>query len=1771
LLLLLIRLVWFGLRLRSLVWFDGWLHLRLRFTLLITVYGCIYVTLLHTYVGYVYTFGLFYVTLPRLPVYTRLRLVVGWLRLVGYILRLVTFGLVYFGYVWLVRSFYVGYHGCGYVYTFTHLVGWLRCTVTRFGLYVWLRLGYGCYTHYGLLRCLRCGYVRLRCVYVAFGLVVVTFTFVCLVWLRVHVVTHTFTVTVYVTRSHTHTVDTLHGWLLVGYYVYVWLVSFGYGSHVYTVAVVYARLVYVRLHVAVGWLVGWLRLRLVTFTRLGWFAVVTFTFAFVVGCWLRLVWLHGSGYRLVVTHVYTFGLHTFTFTRIYVYVYTVVTVTVTFWLRLRLHAFCGYGCGLRLVTHVAPRFTLGYTFTVGSVAVVGWLVTLTVTLVGCVHHGYVWLRLLLLPVTVVVTFIYVYVAFTRSHHTLLVTFTLRLRFGYTFVHVTVVTFTYHTLVRWFGYLLFTTRLRLRLRCGWVYTRLRYTFGYVYICWFTLVGWLRLPRLVTFTFGYFGWLVTFAFTRLFTVGWLRLFGWLRLRFVLHGCVYVLVTFILFGLRWLRLRVTHYIHFGCLFVTFTRCGYVYVGLRLVHGCGLRFVWLVYTLILRYRLRLRLRLVYGLRLRLRLVTHGWLLVSWLLFGWLRLLFSWLLLVWLVGYSCCCCYSCWLRLFTFTLRVGLRLVTFTLVYVHTRLLRLRLVVGLRLFTLRLVTVYGYIYVWLRFGCLRLRYTVVTLVYGWLRYTVYVYTLPRFTFTLRLRLRLRLVGLVTFTVTFTVVYGYVGLRCWLVTFVGLRLPHWFTHVYTVTVAVVTHILVYGWLVVYTHTFWLVGLVYVYTRLRLRCYVYIYTRYGLVGWFVYICYVCYGCCFIWLVYTVTLLPFTRLVTGCCYVCWLVGYVYVWLRLRLFCVYVWLRLFTLLGYLGWLVYVYVYVCVYVYVTVGLHYVVTFGCCYVWLRLRLVVGCGWLRLRCLVYGWFMVGLRWLVTFAGLRLRLRSRLRLHTFTFYTRLRSRLVGWLLRWLLFTVVVRSHTVGCWLHVYVTHTFTVYVGLRLVTVTFGCYTRCVTFAVGWLVYVYVCCGWLRLVRLVGCCCWLPLVGYTGLRYVVGYGCYTHVGCWLFCVYVWLVVCLRSFTVVTFGWLRLRCGCYGYRCYVTLLRLRCVCCYVYVAVDVWLFTFCVWLRCYTFTLVTLLVAPHVPVVVGCWFGCVCLVYGYLRLHTFTRYVWLLVGWLVGWLRCCYGYVYVWLVVYVTLLRYVYVVCLYTVAFTLVYAVGCYILRLLLHTVAVTFTLRLVYGWLRVYVYVRLPVVVGWLRYGLRSVGWLRSGCCTFGCLVGCIWLVGFGCYVTLVGLRWLPLPFTVYTRYTFWLRLHTRTFCCTLHTHILYTLRLRLVGWLVTLHTFVDFVGYGWLGWFVTLFTFGSVWLRTLHVGWLGWFGYVYAVTFGWLRFTFAHTVYVYVTRFGLVTFTRVWLPGYVVVGWVTVTVVVRLRLRLGWLYVTHVYTVTVGWLLALRLVWVTHTFGYVYVGWVTLRLRLVYVYGWLRWTFAFGYVVWLVTFTVGCLRYRLVTFTFTLRLRLVYVCVWLVTFGCVYIYTVVHVTHLVTRLRYGCPVWLRYILRFGCCVRLRLLVTFPVTHGCWLHGWLVTVVGYILPVTFVDLLVYVYVAVTFTLLGYVYIYVYTVYTHTRLRWLVTFGYGWLLLVGWLVLVGYVYITHGYVGYRCYVWLHTTFVYTFTFTVVYVYVYTVTVVHGYTLPLVAVGYVVGWFTLLRLRCTFTLRLVVVRFTVAFTVV
>jgi len=892
---------------------------------------------------------------------------------------------------------------------------------------------------------------------------------------------------------------------------------------------------------------------------------------------------------------------------------------------------------------------------------------------------------------------------------------------------------------------------------------------------------------------------------------------------------------------------------------------------------------------------------------------------------------------------------------------------------------------------------------------------------------------------------------------------------------------------------------------------------------------------------CYGCC--WLVGCCWLH-----VVGCCYVCFVVGYVYgcyvdvyVLLRLR-------------------------------YVYVG---------CYVWLLLRLFV----VRLLrvCYVVGWLLVCLRlrcYVVGLVWLRLRLRLlRLVVYVlrFTFYgyvyvwLRLVTLLVGWL------------HT-RCWLRL---------VGLIL----HGCYVgwlRLRLFALYvWFGYVYV---WLRLFTR------LRLLRLVGLLFTVTFTLVTftlllHTHVWLRCCWLRCTVGLVTFVTlryVTFGWVGLRLGCCCYTlvavgCYgyvyvcvcVTLLvvwldfTLRLLVGYVYVCLVTFTVGYGCWLVTVTFT--------HTVAFVGWLFGYVtvtlrCVTVCGLRCYVVAVvYVWLRspVGWFT--LRYgCYGYVvvvarlrlhvYGWLLL--RLLRLVVVdVCFDLVTFgcwlrcvwlrcyvCCGYVVGC--LRLLRctlgslvgYTVGYVYTrlvglrftllrltrfthirLRLRLVWLRLVTLFAFGFVILRLRFGLRLLLRLVYGLRCLRCWVGC-WLLLLVGYVRLVGYVWLLVGCGLRLR----LRLVAVTFTFTL---LLVTLRLRL-------HRFTV----GWVGWF-TVVTFTL--LLLLHVGCLlRLFGYVY---------TFPVTVCLrlrYVGLFGLLRCPVGWvvwlicwlrlrcllrcLVGYVYgcvygYGWVGLALhgygYTRLRLRFttfalsfGWL--------RVGWLVVPG--WLVAPFGYVYG--YTFGLRYGYVWlllvclRWLRllplvtFTFTFGYVC------VGCLVGYVLLVTFGCCCWLVTVVGWLLfPVGCVcvvfflrlvlrfVVVTVVTVTVtvgwlLVTRLRcftllvvYGC-----YFVVVGC---------------CWLR-----LVGLRLR-TFTLLVVYTFVwlrcygcYIRFTLLRYVYV-----------------GYGWLVVtfVVVVVVVGWLFVT------RCY-GLRLVYVY---FTVVTVYVY-------------------GWFTtlglrLLRLRLRFVVTVVALR--------
>jgi len=1417
-----------------------------------------------------------------------------------------------------------------------------------------------------------------------------------------------------------------------------------------------------------GYVVGYARLRLFA----GW---LDYTFTFTFGCWLLLVTfpLVGYGYTLRYT-TFTFGWLLVTRSGPFVRVTRLRYGWVTH--RLRTPVLFTHGSHTHTRTLVVGSFTHTlrllriWLHTHGYGLRYGWLVGFPVTVpVGWLHVG----------------------CLLHTH-----TFgyrTLRLLHVYVYgwLHFTFYIYVYVCVTRLpFGFIYTPVTVTLR-----IYTRLPFTL-HVYAFQFPVYGWL-LRSTVTFTFTHFT--VTFAV-------WLPHVYRLRLVYV-YGYVAARLVTRTFVVTTPHVRL----------VTFT--GYTRFTLR--YGCHVGLLRLDFT----FTLRLRCRILRLLRYVTTRVTHVTVCVGWL-----------------VGLHVCG------YVHTFTVRYRLRLgctFTFYVVGSHVWFTRLHGYVCLHAHGYavglgyafafgwtRLHTVTGYVYVCLRYGCLRLHFTRST-VCGWLRYVTFG---SRFTHHTFWRLGCTRLG-------YVVDYVYVGL----VTFC-LR-----TVTFTFTV---------GWL--FTFTVWL--------RLRLRC--------------VYVCgYVC--------VYVTTAVGFTLPVYGLRtdftfthvgsrllhLVGWFTGYAHTYVYTPFTVTHVRLHAHTT-------VYV-THVCGYTHFTFTLgyarcrfththvlryHTVTTFTC-------RLRVGLpvthrglrfGWLQFtRCYVAGcyvthgwvtgWIRSSLRFIygcyVCHVGLHVGL------HTFAFGCWLRLRFTRIYILRIYVAVTLRYVTVTrlrIWdLRVYGLRTtfgsrftFTL-VRLRYIYVWFGWLRSClVRLRCGYATFTFAVTGWILPLRLPHVCTryiyGLPryhatftfthLVGplrlpFTLLRliwlrldfgYVYGYGCWLPVG-WLFgwlhtFVYTFPFVDLRLLHVYTHV-----CSVYVYVYvyvvwFVALLRLRV---YVYgwlrlrllVTLTLRLVTH-VWLRLHGYT-VTLRLR---------WLRSVCTV---LRLHTVTVYglrthtryahVYVAVYGLVGWLRTVHTFTrYTFILRYVTGYGYVHV--------------GCYIC----YTHAFVTTLQFVHGY------------VGWFTFGYRLLVTLRlRSTVVHGC-----WLVGLRS-----GL------FTVATRFTDTFVPHTPH----------HTVTVVYVGW------FPDFA----------VVTHTTVWFTRLHTP-VGCYVYTGSATFTTHVYVTGYRfgyVYVYTVTVGLRFVTRLvtryaprlrlrWLRGYTAHGCHGCTVPVvtgftHLRSPFG----LHVVTVATLRLPThvLRLRLHTHVtvicsvYGYTYTGWFVVT---VYVYGYHVPGYGYVYVHrlhvyarWLhththiytpaVTVTVGCVTVYGCWLLVTTRLRYGYVYVWLPVVAFVY--------RLRLRFGYVCVYGYGWLFTFWLFTFVWLRLRYLVGYTLILPDTFVTTVGYhTLHVhTFATFPVYSYVTFTVTFTG---LHTHTTHRtvthfttfglhryglHTRLHtfygWLVTlrfdstftFGYTLISAFGYtglytrlrLVTVGYVCVytvprsyafTRWLVGYGCYVWLHVYLVWLLPF-------------------------------------------------------
>jgi len=1367
-----LRLVTVGcLRLRCVTF--GWLFVGLvcccsrTFPLLHTA-----VTRLHTHTAFWFTllvvtlgcYGCTQFGLRCLHIYVwlrcRLRFTVGWLRLYGCLVRLVTRFTHTFG----LRCVAVGCCCCcTLAFTFaTFTVVVTRCYGLRFVTFplllrlhftvgCWLRCClYTLHTLYTLrLVLLRTVTLRLRlhgCRFTVYGLPLVA---VGCGWL--------------LRFTHTHTHGYTHRCFTFGWFRFV------YGLRYVTFAVTFALRLVVRLVTVHTFVCGWFTVTVVTFTlRL---LVCWFTFTFTIG--------YVTHTFVTVTLVVTFTVAPFTFTFTVVTLRLVVVLLlryvllvalwlvtllvhvccyVVFWLFTLRYTLLRLRLRFGLLFYVGLRFGLVYVWLRWLLIVYVWLVRLRLRL-RWLHVLLVGLRLVALVTLFTVVDLFPYRTVVGLHSRL------RLRLV-TLVYV-YVWLLLHTLPVVVAHVCRCCSVGC---CGWVVTL--YGYGYALV-W--LVGWLRLgcfgcfTRTVWLLVGCYilyyvlrlRWLFTFTrlrlvrlrlrFTFTFTLLRLRLrcvrytfvtvglplrfavtfrFGWLfTLVTVVVGYVYVTFTLVTF---------TH-IYYGCLHrlrftVAFTHgCGYIYA--RLPHVTHTRCCYV-------YRLRLFTTRYVGLVTRL---LHVVTVVAVALFTLVaRCLFAFtftvtVAYVWLVTH------------FTFTL------------HVYTRFRWLRFTVG---------------YVWFTFGC---GYTLLRYGLRWLRTLLRLFTVTH-TFTVGCWLHTvthvyaRYVGwLVCYVgyVTFCYVYVCVwlvtlrlrfGYGCWLLTHVVGLLPRWlvpgcwlvvvtFYCVYTLFYVCTRYVgYVVGWLgwlhtTRFTHTFadyvtfTLVGYVYG-LRLRVGCYVWLLLR------------------LVWL----------RLR-------WVVTHTFTFTRLRLFgsvvAVVGLLRLVTRLRLrlpFGWVTVGHVcYGCYGWLVTFGwLHLVVTvaFGCGY-----ALVY--GWLFTLLHTFGW-LVWLRYVtftftvVTFVWLHLRYVYVTRLHTVTVTVAVTFwfTVVGWL-RWFGYGYVLHTRctrlrlvTLLRWLHGWLYVYVGLFVWLRSFGLVYGYVVGCCLVTVyGCLVYGY---GWLHTFCWLHGCCLPTFPVYVGL---VGYGyrfTFTVYG-WFGC-YVGYVLFGCGYVYVGYVWLRLVCG-YGWL-RLRLLRLRLLRLRLFTVVLVgWLrcclrLLLCLRLRCLvTFTRLRYVVTVTFYVY-RCLVGCTVAVYVY-------GYVWL--GWFTHFTHT-FGCVYGWLRLVVTLLlllllrlRWLYTFGLVT--FTVV----------TLFTFTFTFPLR--------FTFTRLVTV--WLHtfvtftFGLRLVYVVTFG--LVGCWLRYIWLVGYG----LVGYHTL----VVYV-YVWLLRCWLFTFgcCCWLRfTLRLVGLRLRLLV-AVTLRYVVTLVG-----------------------------------------------------------------------------------------------------------------------------------------------------------------------------------------------------------------------------------------------------------------------------------------------------------------------------------------------------------------------------------------------
>jgi len=1118
-------------------------------------------------------------------------------------------------------------------YVPVHHTGYVAVTVTGYGCYAFTVTGYGCLPHvwdfthgchtrlvYG------CGYTL-----VAFTVgYAVTFTVAVVVAVTVYTFglrlrftrfgSHRFVTLLRLRTFHVHTL--LHFTLRVAFTL-VTVTLVGYVTVGY-VCRLRLRLVYVTVHTFTGYVYHVLR------SRLG-LRLLRLRLPFVC-IWLLLHTV--TGYALHVglrlhTHVYvTLVTHWVTYTRL---------VTVYIWVTFT-HILVTYTV---YVTHTFTRtFTLRY-----RTLPVGWLV------------GY--------PVAVVYVCITFYGCVTGCLHTFGFT-RLRLVYGYATVGFT-------TRSR-FGYVTF----------GYVTTRLPRVYGYG--SHYTPFGW------VTFTFCvHVGYVLRLVVTHTFAV--LRLVGCLLRLPRLVGLRYV---YVIVWLRCVYVYVAH-VWFTVTYHGYTRLftvlpitphvpAFTYVHTTRLHG----YVWNVYTHVLRavhvvYTFAVTVWLVTVTHVRLYVYGYTiWLPL--LRLGCLRLFTHFTLYV----------VTLRLRLHTFTLLLRLHVgllpvtlpVTFTVTHTFTRTFTrlLRLPVWLVVVTLRFVYGYG----WLLHTCTTHTFTLVhvrtlrfTVCYVTFGYILRSLRLVRLRFGYRIHyglplhthgLRLHSLPLLPHTHARTV-YGYHG-YVYVTPHGCVWFPHTRLHVYTprlrshvlVTPVTVTYVAftrlrlrlvtlhvcvcVYGssflWfrlvgLPVVTHvdfaTFtvcWLVTVAVTlrwFTRLRLRCYVYV-------------------CCPVYILHAV----------GCCWFTVYTRIYHTFHRFTLRC--------------GWITrgyHVYAHHVTHVtglrlvhgWFTVRSTFYVTFG--YVWFthvyfRYH-VVGCyiyGWLRfthgfgsvhvpLPVPVAGWLRFTFTHVLRLLRLVTRLHLRLLLPILPFGLPLR---LGWLHTRLVVAVDTRLPVTHALVPVY-THTtrsrYRLPTPVRLVTTLrcYGWFTRYVTHTRYGYVYVGHTFTHTRFVTFVTFVAVYVTFGYVytfGLRYVHGY------------VYVYVTICrsrvyvtlrfvpgwlhtphvglprLRTHvhTHVTVGYLRLVTG------YVPGLRLFYVLvCFTHVAFILHTHArlrlrLVTGLRLrtahFTFTHTHVVGSPFTRFAFGyvLLFG-----YGYVCLHTHTFYV----GWLhrthtftvAGWVTHVYGYV------------------------------------------------------------------------------------------------------------------------------------------------------------------------------------------------------------------------------------------------------------------------------------------------------------------------------------------------------------------------------------------------------------------------------------------------------------------------------------------------------------------------------------------------------------------